>query len=195
MRTELIVFDLGGVLASLGHPAEQMQLGMSEDEFWSVWLASATVATLETGGMAEHEFFARFPAELGLPDSGRDFRRRFQRWRLELFPGVTEWLRQLGERYRIALLSNTNPIHWQMVDPDGGFRPLFDHVFLSYEIGRAKPAPAIFEHVLECVPHDPGAIVFLDDTASNVAAAATHGIRSVQVTGPGGARHALGLQE
>lgn len=194
MRARLIIFDLGGVLASLGRPAEQMRLGIAEEDFWSVWLSSATVRALETGTIKEHVFFERFPRELGLADTAQEFRQRFSRWRLELFPGVIELLVQLRDSRRIALLSNTNAIHWHMVDPLGRFRQLFHHVFLSFEIGQAKPAKRIFEHVLSAVPNGPGDIVFLDDTIKNVEVAASMGIQSTQVTGLDGVKGALSLE-
>ena len=193
MRAQLIVFDLGGVLASLGRPAERMRLDTSDQEFWSVWLGSKTVAAFETGAMEEAEFVERFPAELGLADSGQEFRRRLMRWRLNLFPGVIEMLSRLSETHSLALLSNTNAIHWNMVNPDGRFRRLFDHVFLSFEIGLAKPHREVFEHVIQTVPYTASDTVFLDDTASNVEAAATFGIQSKRVAGIDGARRALDL--
>jgi putative hydrolase of the HAD superfamily len=192
-QAQLIVFDLGGVLASLGRPAEQMDLGMSDRDFWSVWLGSDTVVALETGAIAEAEFFERFPAELGLTDSCRKFQQRFHRWQLELFPGVVEMLQELGETHDVALLSNTNSIHWNLIDPDGQIRQLFNHVFLSFEIGHLKPYRDIFEHVLQFVPNARDEIVFLDDTEKNVAAAEELGIRSLQVTGLEGIRRALQL--
>lgn len=195
MRPKLIVFDLGGVLASLGRPAEQMGLDRSDREFWSVWLNSKTVAAFETGAIDEAGFVERFPAELGLSDSGHDFRRRLLRWRLELYPGVVEMLSRLGETHRVALLSNTNSIHWKMVNHDDHLRRLFDHVFLSFEIGSAKPHRDAFDHVLNAVPDAPGRIMFLDDTARNVEAAASLGIRSLHVAGIDGAKRALGLGE
>ena len=195
MRAQLIVFDLGGVLASLGRPAERMRLDTSDQEFWSVWLGSKTVAAFETGAMEEAEFVERFPAELGLADSGQEFRRRLMRWRLNLFPGVIEMLSRLSETHSLALLSNTNAIHWNMVNPDGRFRRLFDHVFLSFEIGLAKPHREVFEHVIQTVPHSASDTVFLDDTANNVEAAATFGIQSKRVAGIDGSRRALGLGE
>ena len=193
MHEKLIVFDLGGVLASLGRPAEQMELGISNDDFWSVWLNSATVTALETGAITETEFFERFRGELGVSESGREFRQRFLRWRLALFPGVVDMLRDIGETHKVALLSNTNPIHWNMIDSDGSFRRLFDHVFLSFEIGIVKPHCSIFEHILSAVQMDPGRVVFLDDTAKNVEAAANMGFHSLHVTGPINPKQKLGL--
>lgn len=170
-----------------------MDLGMSDRDFWSVWLDSDTVVALETGGIAEAEFFERFPAELKLADSSREFQQRFQRWQLELFPGVVEMLQKLGKTHNVALLSNTNSIHWNLIDPDGLLRQLFDHVFLSFEIGHLKPHRDIFEHVLRTVPNARDEIVFLDDTEKNVAAAASMGIHALRVIGPDGIRRALKL--
>ena len=194
-QARLVIFDLGGVLASLGRPAAQMGLQLSNDEFWSVWLGSGTVFALETGAIEEAEFFERFPAELGLTDPSQEFQQRFQRWQLELFPGVVEMLQELGETHDVALLSNTNSIHWNLIDPYGQVRQLFDHVFLSFEIGHLKPHRDIFEYVLQSVPNARDEIVFLDDTEKNVAAAASMGIHSLQVSGPQGIDKALGRKD
>ena len=102
-------------------------------------------------------------------------------------------LSQISETCSVALLSNTNSIHWHMVDPDGLFRRLFDHVFLSFEVGYAKPHRDIFDHLLNTVPDNPGDILFLDDTAENVEAAVKLGIRATQISGPDGIEKALEL--
>ena len=43
MKPKLVLFDLGRVLADLGSPSMQMQLRISDQEFWSVWLSLPAV--------------------------------------------------------------------------------------------------------------------------------------------------------
>jgi putative hydrolase of the HAD superfamily len=181
VQTRLILFDLGGVLADLGSPAEQMGLAMSEDAFWSTWIDSSAARKFETGRIREPEFLALFAAELGLRESTEAFRRRFARWQLGLFPGAVATVAALRETCAVALLSNTNSIHWQMIQRQALRRESFDYVFLSYETGRSKPHRAAFEQVLSEVPARAGEIVFLDDSPRNVAAAAELGIAAHRV--------------
>lgn len=174
---------MGGVLADLGNPVEQMDLEMSEDEFWQTWLQSPLLHALECGRIEADEFLARFPPELGLSDSPDAFRKRLARWHLPLRPGINAMLDHLAGRIEIGLLSNTNVFHWPMVREQSTSFQRFDHLFLSYEIGCCKPDPAVFEHVLEHVAARPGEILFLDDSAANVECAARFGIEARQVHG------------
>jgi putative hydrolase of the HAD superfamily len=182
----LILFDLGGVLADLGAPAAQMGLTVSEDAFWSAWVGSKAVRQFESGRIRDAEFLELFVRELGLCESPEAFQQRLSRWQLALFPGAVATVAALRKRYTVALLSNTNHIHWRMIERQGLRRSHFDHVFLSFETGQSKPDRAAFEHVLSEVSVPAGEILFLDDSAHNVAAAAELGIAARQVHGRDG---------
>lgn len=180
----LVIFDLGNVLADLGNPALEMGLGISDEEFWGLWLSSATVRSFENGDIAETGFLQGFATELGLEDSSDKFRQRFLQWQLTIYPGVVDAIMALRSTFDTALLSNTNPIHWNMVREQDAFEQLFDRIFLSYEIGRSKPERVVFEHVLDRVDQRPADIRFLDDSEANVAAARKFGIIATQAFGP-----------
>lgn len=180
----LVIFDLGNVLADLGNPPLEMGLGISEEDFWNLWLSSTAVRSFENGQLAETGFLQRFGGELGLEDSPEHFRQRFLQWHLAIYPGVADAISALRSDCDTALLSNTNPIHWNMVREQDGFEQLFDHVFLSYEIGQSKPERAVFKHVLARVDQRPADIRFLDDSQANVAAARQVGIIATQAFGP-----------
>jgi len=179
-----LLLDLGGVLADLRDPVAAMGLDMSLDAFWKTWTSSATVRAFETGQMSEAEFLEQIPAELGYSGSG-SFERQFHAWQLELFPGVGDLVRGALPRYRVALLSNTNEIHWRQVNEGNDVFADFEHVFLSYETGHFKPSAAAFSQVtdwFECAPAD---VIFLDDSVPNVAAAREFGMDARRVVGVG----------
>jgi putative hydrolase of the HAD superfamily len=180
----LILFDLGNVLADLGNPPVAMGLAIGEEAFWDLWLNSTTARAFENGAIDEAGFLRRFPAELGLEEPPDQFRQRFLRWQLVIYPGVAEAISALRNDFDTALLSNTNPLHWNMVRDQDGFEQLFDHIFLSYEIGQSKPGRMVFEHVLDRVDQGPADITFLDDSDANVAAARKLGINATLAFGP-----------
>ncbi len=76
-------------------------------------------------------------------------------WRLA--DGVAETLRVLRERgHRLAVLSN-NDSRLRAILRDLGATELFEHLFISSEIGHEKPAQEIFreaERILGTVPDD-----------------------------------------
>ena len=70
----------------------------------------------------------------------------------------------------IAILSNVNaPVRQHLIDL--GAYEGYDHLFLSDELGMAKPDPRIFEHALQKMGVDSQETVFVDDQARNIEAA------------------------
>jgi HAD superfamily hydrolase (TIGR01509 family) len=182
MQQQIILLDLGGVLVDLADPVTSIGLSMSDPEFWSMWLSSPLVQQFETGRLTASEFVTQFGAELGFDDAD-EFDRALRSWHLPLFDGVENALQNLTDSNTIALLSNTNEIHWQHVESQTDVFAEFAKVFLSYETGNAKPHPSAFHDVVahfDCAPRD---IIFFDDNASNVAAAQGEGLRAVRVQG------------
>lgn len=101
-------------------------------------------------------------------------------------------LNSLKETYNVFLLSNTNNIHLRyintkLVDPKNEHASLdvyFHRAYYSHRMLKRKPEPEIFEQVLEENRLIPEESLFLDDNASNVAAAERLGIRTLHVTNP-----------
>jgi len=182
MRQPILLFDLGGVLVDLADPVTSIGLDMTPDEFWAMWLSSPLVHKFETGRLSAGAFVEQFGAELGFDDAVQ-FDRALRRWHLPLFDGAENALRELTSEHAVALLSNTNEIHWQHVDAQTDVFASFDKLFLSFVTGNAKPSPAAFRDVIAHFDCEPADIVFFDDNAGNVAAARDVGLRAVHVSG------------
>jgi len=178
----VLLLDLGGVLADLGDPVNAMDLDMSLAEFWKSWTSSEIVRAFETGRMGVADFLATVPEELGFAGD-TPFSHRFYAWELRLFPGVDDLIRNAAHDYRVALLSNTNEIHWRQVNESTDIFAAFDRVFLSYETGHFKPSQAAFQQVLEFFECSPGDVIFLDDSEPNIATALELGIDARKVVG------------
>lgn len=179
----MLLIDLGGVLADLGDPVASMRLPMTNRTFWEIWMKSRWVAAYETGEIDLDTFAEGMAGEFGIGDA-REFNRRFHSWRLAVFPGVAEMLLPATGVFRLALLSNTNPVHWQQVLSSTSIFGSFEKLFLSFETGKLKPRPSAFTQVLEHFGCGPDDTVFLDDSLANVEGARRLGIRSEQVAGP-----------
>jgi putative hydrolase of the HAD superfamily len=178
----VLLLDLGGVLADLGDPVTAMELDLDVPDFWKTWTSSSVVRALETGRISEDDFLRDIPAVLGC-SSELPFGPRFHAWQLQLFANVENCVRAATERYRVALLSNTNEIHWRQVTEASSVFDVFDKVFLSYETGHYKPEPAAFYDVMDYFDCAPGEIIFLDDSEPNIVAARKLGIDAHRVVG------------
>ncbi|MBN2417372.1 HAD-IA family hydrolase [bacterium] len=82
----------------------------------------------------------------------------------------------LRQRYRLALLSNTNKPHMDYIGTAFPVVHLFHHRFLSYEMQLLKPDTAIFREALRALGSTPAQTLFIDDSEANTAAAASLGM-------------------
>lgn len=98
-----------------------------------------------------------------------------------------ERLLELRDNYRLFLLSNTNPIHWDKAVNDYfpykgmGVNDYFSKIFLSYEMHQIKPGTGIFKTMLEEADIDARETVFIDDSLANCRGAAAVGIDTLHV--------------
>ena len=86
----------------------------------------------------------------------------------------------LHRRYRLVLLSNTNGIHFPMVQERYPILRHFDEYVLSHEVRALKPSPKIYEAAVRAAQCRPEECFFTDDIASYVEGARQYGIDAVQ---------------
>jgi glucose-1-phosphatase len=183
---EAIVFDVDGVLAR-GTDSWSSALeaaGITEDEFFRGWGASTAAKDFESGASHERAFAEARSRELGSRIEPRALLELLRARKSALIPGVEGLLRDLAEQgYRLACLSNTNPVHWGSIEGREALERYLERRFLSHETGLVKPAPEAFSRAFEALGCDPGGVVYFDDAARNVAAAAGLGARAFLVDG------------
>lgn len=100
-------------------------------------------------------------------------------WLKEPFPGIEGVIRRLEERgLSIAVLSNTNAVHWEQVLAQvERFAPVHccHHLFASHLIGVRKPDVGAYEHVRKALGVEADRILFFDDREDNIAGAIAAG--------------------
>jgi putative hydrolase of the HAD superfamily len=102
-----------------------------------------------------------------------------------------ELIKKLRKTYQVGVLSNTNHIHIlgvnEILKTDHeleNFDPIFDWVFLSHEMGLAKPSIEIYDRLVNELHTTPDRVIFFDDMLANVNGAHEAGIQAIHVTGP-----------
>jgi HAD superfamily hydrolase (TIGR01509 family) len=180
-NTRVLLFDMGGVLCRLNDPIETFGLRSSHAEFMQTWLMSPAVRDFESGAIDVDEFAANIVREADLNYDADEFLRRFHAWPDGLYPGTQELLDSIPQRYELAVLSNTNALHWDRADIGGALKDFFGKIFLSFETGLLKPDLQAFEHVLTEFDCDPLQILFFDDNPLNVTAAQNAGLDAIVI--------------
>jgi glucose-1-phosphatase len=188
MKSEckLLLFDLGGVLVeNKGFSLVQKWVGdyRTQDEFWGQWLSSETVKRFESGFISAHEFAEGVVKEFSFPVTSKEFIQEFSGWPLGYYAGATEFLKKCRTGFKIACLSNTNRIHWDVTISSLNVIEMFDYCFASHQMGCVKPDREIYDAVISKVPFKASEILFFDDNMVNVDGAAAAGIESVCVKG------------
>jgi len=179
-----ILFDLGNVIIPfdfrLAYAKLQPLCNYPVTEIPQRMRNTSLVSRFESGHIGAQQFVREFSAELELNITYDDF---CDLWTSVFLPEplIQESLvTNLGARHRLMILSNTNPIHFHMIQANYPLLRHFDHCVLSYEVGALKPHAEIYEHAISHAGCDAGECFFTDDLAVNVEAARKHGMDAVQ---------------
>ena len=185
-----ILFDLGAVLINIDFEKTAdafRQLGIDRfEEQFSQLSASTLFEDLETGKISNEDFYKamrRQVPEMNLSDASiqlawnailQDFRKESM-----------QLLKQLKQRYRLFLLSNTNAIHLvevnnilnQQVNVEN-LDHYFERAYYSHLIGLRKPTSAAFNFVMEDAGIKAHETLFIDDSHPNITAASQMGFQT-----------------
>jgi len=191
---DVILFDLGGVLVELAGVDQMIEWSpgiATHEELWRRWLESSAVRRFETGAIGRDDFALAIVDEFGCSVGADEFLAAFTWWPRSVFPGALELVQSMRSHYRLASVSNTNEIHWDRFSNTWKLDAAFHHNFPSYLVGKLKPDAEYFEHVLAELDVAPARVLFIDDNAINVQAAAKLGMHTRRVVGVHGARQAF----
>ena len=106
-------------------------------------------------------------------------------WNSVLEPGAIlpdVLFENLAAKCRLALLSNTDPIHVAHFEASYSFVRHFPVRVYSCRVGSSKPSPVIYHHALRELDALPEEAMFIDDMRENVLAAASLGINAFHFT-------------
>jgi len=179
----IVVFDVGGVLVEVtswgdahlasGYMAEQLP---PEEEFLP--RIRRLNAAYDRGSLSPNEYEQAVVKASHGRYAIEDVRRIHAMQLRGEVPGVDAVFDVLHEGgCNIALLSNTNPIHWELLLGAADGVAAYPTVLraplrlASFELRCAKPDPAIYELFVKAAGVPANALLFFDDREPNVAAA------------------------
>jgi FMN phosphatase YigB (HAD superfamily) len=190
---EVVLFDLGGVLVDFGGVGPMRALAdiSSDEELWDRWLTCSWVRTFEQGLCSADDFAAGIVSDWDLDISPESFLVAFESWPGTTLVGAEELVHEVGQRVRVGCLSNTNTLHWEAHSARWPILASFDYRFLSFEMGKVKPDPEVFEAVTSSLTLPATKVLFLDDNLRNVEAASAAGFWAEHTRGVEAARAVL----
>ncbi|WP_215226804.1 HAD family hydrolase [Echinicola shivajiensis] len=194
-NVDFFVFDLGGVIIDLDIPFTLRQLdeNIKSDKKYATenFMAHPLHHAYEKGEIDDTTFrtevrnvFKKNWTDQEIDNIWNAMLGRIPVHKIQL-------LKELRKTHPVYMLSNTNAIHFRKVEEillaDTGvekFDELFDHLFLSYEMGCRKPDTIIYEKVLAQIGQSGEKGVFFDDTAPNLVGAESVGLKTCHINHP-----------
>jgi putative hydrolase of the HAD superfamily len=178
-----VLFDFGGVLADEGFRDGLLAMAAEQGLDVAAMPEAAMTAVYDSGFVlgrgAAADFWALLRVRSGLTGEDAMLTRRILDG-FVLRPWMMDLVRRLGEQgYVTGILSDQT--HWlDELDARYHFYGAFDHVFNSYYLGKGKQDPSLFDDVAASLQLKPAEILFIDDSAGNVARAQDAGMRGIR---------------
>lgn len=187
MKVSWILFDLGGVLVDWTGPQALRALlpaaaQHSPDSYAQRWQRCTATDRFERGATSPLEFAREFADHWGVALPPDEMLARYVAWLRGFYDGVPALLAGLRPQARLACLSNSNAAHWDCAVAQG-VRAEFEVALASHELQLRKPQAEIFALALRRLDAAPHEVLYFDDLAPNVAAAAAAGMQAYQVVG------------
>lgn len=184
MPVRHVIFDLSEVLI-LGlsgfSGSAARELGIRAEISFEMF-GGNHLQELLRGNISEEQYISALIEKNGwAPSRSEDIKQLIRANFHHCIPGGIEIARQLSKKYDLTLLSD-HAREWvaYITQIHPFIDQIFTQVYFSYQYGKTKRDPALFEMVLEELRTVPGRCLFIDDSERNISVASSVGLRVIQ---------------
>ncbi|MBW2975982.1 HAD-IA family hydrolase [Candidatus Woesearchaeota archaeon] len=179
-----IFCDLGNVIVFFNQKLIAQGLAKysskNAGQIYRFFISSRARKSFDIGKISEKTLFKSFKKNLHLKTSLSQFKKIWPSCFTSLNRDMVSLLYSLKKRYKLVLLSNTDPIHYEYCRKKYSVLEIFDDFVLSYKTGLKKPNPLIYLYALKKAKALPNQVLYIDDVCSYIATAKIFGIKSLQ---------------
>jgi FMN phosphatase YigB (HAD superfamily) len=187
-KIRAIISDIGrvivGVDVSRAMEGLSSSIPLSPKEIWSAIEKDPRFVDLQDGRITARDWHLHIVRRLG---GNLTYDQFIQAWNAALLPETLQpdslWA-GLSKKYRLSLLSNTDPIHVAHMESTFTFFKYFPVRIYSCVVGSSKPNPVIYQDALRATKVKANEAVYIDDLEENVAAAKSLGMIGVHCALP-----------
>ncbi len=179
-----LIFDIGRVLVRID-PArasgglapsgsvspEKLWTSIEKDPRWTDW---------QEGRIAPRDWYLHLARRFSIDLTFEQF---VEIWNRVLDPTPIHddaFFKKLSKSYRLALLSNTDPIHVRHLETTYSFFTFFPTRIYSCAVAASKPNPIIYREALRSLKVQAQEAVYIDDVPAYVDAAERLGIAGIR---------------
>jgi glucose-1-phosphatase len=187
-KLRAIIFDIGRVLIRIdvGRAMQGLAAGgsLSPSDLWTAIEKDPRWPDWQTGRISARDWYLHLSKRFG---GNFSFEQFAEVWNRVLDPvpiHEDSFFRGLSKNYRLALLSNTDPIHVQHMEGTYSFFAFFPVRIYSCSVGASKPDPLIYREALRALKVQAQEAVYIDDIGAYVEAAQRLGMGGIQFQSP-----------
>jgi len=161
---------MGGLASGLALTHQEVMSAIEKDPRWPDW---------QGGRISPRDWHLHLTKRLG---ASLTFEQFTEVWNSALDPNPIHsefFLEKLSKKYRLALLSNTDPIHMSYAEARFPFFRFFPSRIYSYRVGARKPDPVIYHEALQACKVRAEEAVYIDDVAAYAEAAQRLGMTGI----------------
>jgi len=183
-----IIFDIGRVLIQVD--IHRSMAGLASDlkltpqEVWSAIEKDPRWTDWQEGRMSPQDWHLHLSKRLG---GSLTFKQFTDVWNSALAPEPIQperFLETLSKNYRLALLSNTDPIHMSHEEARFPLFRFFPTRIYSYRVGASKPNPLIYREALRACKVSAEEAIYIDDVPAYAEAAQRLGMTGLVFQSP-----------
>jgi FMN phosphatase YigB (HAD superfamily) len=185
-----IIFDIGRVLVQVdvSRPMSGLAQGiaLSPADIWSAITNDPRWPDWQEGRISPRDWHLHLTKRLGGSLTFEQFTAVWNR-AIDPLPILeSDLFERLSKRYRLALLSNTDPIHVAHLESTYEFFNHFPKLARIYScvVGARKPNPLIYREALRASKARAEEAVYIDDTPSYMEAAQRLGMTGITFQSP-----------
>lgn len=187
-KLRAIIFDIGGVLVRMNISNALAGLAgdisLSPEEIWSTLQKDPRWPDWQQGRISPRNWHQHVSMRLG---SKLNFDQFVVAWNSALDPSPMQkdgFLEKLSKNYRLAVLSNTDPLHVAHMEHSYGFLSHFPVRIYSCRVGATKPNPLIYKEALSATKVGAQEAAYIDDIPAYAEAAERLGMRAIIYQSP-----------
>ena len=178
-----IIFDIGRVLIRVDVSRAMVGLAsglsLTPQEVWSAIEKDPRWLDWQEGRISPRDWHLHLTKRLG---ASLTFEQFTEVWNRALDPNPIHpesFFENLSKSYRLALLSNTDPIHMSREEERFPFFRFFPVRIYSYRVGASKPDPLIYREALKACKVRAEEAVYIDDVPAYAEAAQRLGMTGI----------------
>nr|WP_245402661.1 HAD family phosphatase [Pontibacter sp. E15-1] len=187
-----IIFDLGGVIINIDYNRSIAELQKLCKNNCNVAYSQREQAQLfdmfETGASSPGQFRDELRNAYGITAPDEEIDKAWNAMLLDIPQERIDLLMELGKRYRIFLLSNTNAIHLTRFNEIvahsftiPSLDSLFEQSYYSHLIGKRKPDALVFEEIIAMNGLQKDETLFIDDSIQHIESASKVGLQTLHL--------------